>query len=122
MRCGPPMGEVGAHQATGFLRCQGRDWRLLGWPLWQTVDAVQLLLVDIERAPVSKSVALDYRKEEARDLSPEQATLVGRRTPGDAWRLARAKRGRPSGRRHSAEEPDACLACGGTPSVATRRT
>jgi len=79
-RCGaaPRVGEVGAHQATGFLRCQGRDWRLSGWPLWQTVDAVQLLLVDIERAPVSKSVALDYRKEEVRDLS------AGASDPGGA--------------------------------------
>ena len=75
------MREVSADQIAAFFPRYARDRRLNAWQFRQTVEAVQLLLVDLSRSPAARAVDWDYWKSAGEDLADSPPTLAAQQTP-----------------------------------------
>lgn len=78
------MTEVTEEQIRSFLPRYAREQQLTDWQLRQTVDAVQLLLVDLAHNPGAQQVDWDDWKSAAKPLAPDHPTLTRTMTPEDA--------------------------------------
>ncbi|WP_167757091.1 integron integrase [Thiorhodococcus minor] len=75
------MREVTPDQITAFFQSYARQRRLNAWQFRQTVDAVQLLLVDLSGSPSARDVDWDYWKSAGADLAPDHPTLAAEQSP-----------------------------------------
>ncbi|MBK1649710.1 hypothetical protein CKO36_14165 [Rhabdochromatium marinum] len=78
------MREVTKEQITAFFPRYAREQRLTDWQFHQTVDAVQLLLIDLAHNPSAEQVDWDYWKSATKDLAPDHPTLARTVTPEGA--------------------------------------
>jgi hypothetical protein len=76
--------EVSADQITAFFPRYARDRRLNAWQFRQTVEAVQLLLVDLSQSPAARDVDWDYWKSAGEDLADSHPTLAAQQIPETA--------------------------------------
>jgi len=78
------MREMTEKQITAFFPRYAREQRLTDWQFHQTVDAVQLLLVDLAHNSSAEQVDWDYWKSAAKDLAPDHPPLARTLTPEEA--------------------------------------
>lgn len=78
------MGEVSAEQITTFFPRYARDQRLNEWRYRQTVDAVQLLLVDLAESRAAREIDWDFWKEAGKSLDSLHPTIAKGLTPDEA--------------------------------------
>lgn len=71
------MGEVSAEQITTFFPRYARDQRLNEWQYRQTVDAVQLLLVDLAESRAAREIDWDFWKEAGKSLDRGKVPAKG---------------------------------------------
>ena len=78
------MGEVSAEQITTFFPRYARDQRLNEWQYRQTVDSVQLLLVDLAQSRAAREIDWDFWKEAGKALDGAHPTIAKGLTPDEA--------------------------------------
>lgn len=78
------MGEVSVEQITTFFPRYAREQRLDEWQYRQTVDAVQLLLVDLVHSSASREIDWDFWKEAGKALDSAHPTVAKALTPDEA--------------------------------------
>ncbi len=75
------MGEVSVGQITSFLPRYAREQRLNEWQYRQTVEALQLLLVDLSQCRAATEVDWDFWKEAGRGLDGGHPTVAAGLSP-----------------------------------------
>jgi len=71
-----------AEQVTGYLQEVASQGELAAWQFRQTVDALQVLLVELSQAPIGKGIDWDWWKADARTPAPDHPTLGKSQAPG----------------------------------------
>ena len=84
------LSRLTAEQVTGHLQEVSSHGQLTDWKCRQTVDALQLLLVDLSQAPVGKGIDWDWWKAGGKALAPDHPTLGKSQPPGAGPRYAGA--------------------------------
>ncbi len=75
---------LSAEEITGFFPRYAREQRLTDWQYRQTVDAVQLLLVDLAGSDAACQVEWDFCREAGAELPAEHPTLAAASPPDAA--------------------------------------
>jgi integron integrase len=75
---------LSADEITGFFPRYAREQRLTDWQYRQTVDAVQLLLVDLAGSDAASQVEWDFCREAGAELPAEHPTLAAASPPDAA--------------------------------------
>jgi integron integrase len=78
------MGEVSVEQITTFFPRYAREQRLNEWQYRQTVEAVQLLVVDLAQSRAANLVDWDFWKEAGRALDGGHPTVAAGLSPEEA--------------------------------------
>ena len=78
------MGEVSVAHITAFFPRYAREQRLNEWQYRQTVEAVQLLLVDLAQCRAATEVDWDFWKEAGKGLDAGHPTVAAGLSPDDA--------------------------------------
>ncbi len=68
--------KLSSKEVTGFFQEISRSGNLTDWQFRQTVDAIQILLIDLADAPVGGKVDWDYWREAATELGADHATVA----------------------------------------------
>lgn len=68
--------DLSVGEVTGFFQELSRSGSLTDWQFRQTIDAIQILLVDLANAPVGGKVDWDYWREAVADLGPDHPTVA----------------------------------------------
>jgi hypothetical protein len=75
------LSEVSAAEIKAFLPRYAREQRLNDWQFRQTVDALQLLLVDLAQCPGAREVEWDFLRESGASLGANHPTVAAASTP-----------------------------------------
>ena len=83
--------NLSAGEVTGFFQEISRSGNLADWQFRQTVDAIQILLVDLADSPVGGKVDWDYWREAATELGADHATVARDQPLGQGFALGGPK-------------------------------
>jgi len=78
------LGELSASEITAFFPRYAREKHLTDWQFRQTVDALQLLLVDLAQAAAAREVDWEHLRESGRALGAAHPTQAAVMTPEEA--------------------------------------
>ncbi|WP_295436438.1 phage integrase N-terminal SAM-like domain-containing protein, partial [uncultured Thiodictyon sp.] len=84
------LSRLAAEQVIGYLQEVSSQGHLADWQFRQTVDALQLILVDLSQVPAGKAVDWDWWKAGGKALAPDHPTLGKSQAPGAGPRFAGA--------------------------------
>jgi integron integrase len=78
------LSEVSTAEITAFFPRYAREKRLTDWQFRQTVDALQLLLIDLAQSSAARAVDWDHLRESGRELQAWHPTRAAAMTPDAA--------------------------------------
>ncbi|WP_242477226.1 phage integrase N-terminal SAM-like domain-containing protein [Halochromatium glycolicum] len=78
------LSEVSTEDITAFFPRYAREKRLNDWQFRQTVDALQLLLIDLAQAAAARAVDWEHLRESGRELEATHPTRAAAMTPDAA--------------------------------------
>ena len=78
------LSEVSTEEIRAFFPRYAREKRLNDWQFRQTVDALQLLLIDLAQSPAARAVDWEHLRESGRELEASHPTHAAAMTPDAA--------------------------------------
>jgi len=78
------LSEVSTAEITAFFPRYAREKQLNDWQFRQTVDALQLLLIDLAQSSAARAVDWDHLRESGRELQASHPTRAAAVTPDAA--------------------------------------
>ena len=78
------LSEVSTEDITAFFPRYAREKGLTDWQFRQTVDALQLLLIDLAQSSAARAVDWDHLRESGRELEASHPTRAAAMTPDAA--------------------------------------
>ncbi|MCF8004096.1 MAG: integron integrase [Chromatiaceae bacterium] len=75
------LSEVSTAEITAFFPRYAREKQLNDWQFRQTVDALQLLLIDLAQSSAARAVDWDHLRESGRELQASHPTRAAAMTP-----------------------------------------
>jgi len=79
--------EFSTLEVESYLQTLSRDGKLAAWQFRQAVDALQILFVDLSRAPVSQHIDWNYWKAASVELEGSHATLAVNNTVDESLKI-----------------------------------